>query len=172
MLFYPVTKETLLFRKMQEKIDNLKQLLNQHEARDTVSDYCSETDTEGGCISDNMLDPEDDNRQVGNKYSEESDDDVTLASLVHKSRSSSKIKAREMQSSPKKVVELCDVAEDTRPVLSRSCTNHSVGRKRLRVVLSDDESEESPEIVQLKKTSTSPANSMSVSGMGFFLCYM
>ncbi|KAG2662074.1 hypothetical protein PVAP13_1KG494580 [Panicum virgatum] len=150
-------------KKLQEKIDNLKQLLNQHEARDTVSDYCSETDTEGGCISDNMLDPEDDNRQVGNKYSEESDDDVTLASLVHKSRSSSKIKAREMQSSPKKVVELCDVAEDTRTVLSRSCTNHSVGRKRVRMVLSDDEFEESPEIVQLKKTSTSPANSMSVS---------
>ena len=171
MLFYPVTKETLLFRKMQEKIDNLKQLLNQHEARDTVSDYCSETDTEGGCISDNMLDPEDDNRQVGNKYSEESDDDVTLASLVHKSRSSSKIKAREMQSSPKKVVELCDVAEDTRTVLSRSCTNHSVGRKRVRMVLSDDEFEESPEIVQLKKTSTSPANSMSVSGTGFIVLY-
>ena len=156
---------------MQEKIDNLKQLLNQHEARDTVSDYCSETDTEGGCISDNMLDPEDDNRQVGNKYSEESDDDVTLASLVHKSRSSSKIKAREMQSSPKKVVELCDVAEDTRTVLSRSCTNHSVGRKRVRMVLSDDEFEESPEIVQLKKTSTSPANSMSVSGTGFIVLY-
>ncbi|PAN08597.1 hypothetical protein PAHAL_1G423100 [Panicum hallii] len=153
-------------KKMQEKIDNLKQLLNQHEARDTVSDYCSETDTEGGCISDNMLDPEDDNWQLGNKYSEESDDDVTLASLVHKSRSSSKIKARKMHSSSKKVVEPCDVAEDTRTVLSRSCTNHSVGRKRVRVVLSDDESEESPEIVQLKNTSTSPANSMSVSDQG------
>ncbi|RLN08873.1 protein TONSOKU isoform X2 [Panicum miliaceum] len=136
------------------------------QTRDTVSDYCSETDTEGGCTSDNMLDPEDDNGQVGNKYSEEPDDDVTLASLVHRSRSSSKIKACKMHSSSKKVVEQCDVAEDTRTVLSRSCTNHSVGRKRVRVVLSDDESEESPEIVQLKKTSTSPANSMSVSDHG------
>jgi hypothetical protein len=155
---------------MQEKIDNLKQLLNQHEARHTISDYCSETDSEGGCTPDNMLDPEDDNEQVGNKYPEEPDDDVTLASLVHRSRSSSKIKAPKMHSSSKNIDELCDVAED-RTVLSRSCTNHSVGRKRVRVILSDDESEESPEIVQQKRTSTSPANSMSVSGTGF-ICYI
>jgi hypothetical protein len=154
---------------MQEKIDNLKQLLNQHEARHTISDYCSETDSEGGCTPDNMLDPEDDNEQVGNKYPEEPDDDVTLASLVHRSRSSSKIKAPKMHSSSKNIDELCDVAEDTRTVLSRSCTNHSVGRKRVRVILSDDESEESPEIVQQKRTSTNPANSMSVSGTGFML---
>lgn len=150
---------------MQEKIDNLKQLLNQHEAKDTFSDYCSETDTEGGCTSDNMLDPEDRNDHVGNKYSGEPDDDVTIASLVHKSKGSSQIKAPKMQSASKKVDELCDVAEDTKTVLSRSCTNHSVGRKRIRVVLSDDESEESPEIVQLKKASTSLANS--ISGTGF-----
>ncbi|CAO2047258.1 unnamed protein product [Urochloa humidicola] len=153
-------------KKMQEKIDNLKRVRNQHEARDTVSDYCSETDTEGGCTSDNMLDPEDDNGQLGNKYSEEPDDDVTLASLVHRSRSSSKIKAPKMRNSSKKVDELCDVAEDNRTVLSGSCTNQSVGRKRVRMVLSDDESEESPEIIQLKKTSTSLANSMSISDHG------
>nr|CAB3451284.1 unnamed protein product [Digitaria exilis] len=151
-------------KNMQEKIDNLKKLLNQHEAKDTVSDYCSETDTEGGCTSDNMLDPEDDNDQVGNKYPGEPDDDVTIASLVHRSKDSSKIKAPKVQSASKKVDELCDVAEDTRTVLSRSCTNHSVGRKRIRVVLSDDESEESPEIVQLKKASTSLANSISDHG--------
>ncbi|CAL5019911.1 unnamed protein product [Urochloa decumbens] len=150
-------------KKMQEKIDNLKRVRNRHETRDTVSDYCSETDTEGGCTSDNMLDPEDDNGHVGNKYSEEPDDDVTLASLVHRSRRSSKINAPKMCSSSKKVDELCDVAEDTRTVLSRSCTNQSVGRKRVRMVLSDDESEESPEIIQLKKTPTSLANSISIS---------
>ncbi|KAF8730187.1 hypothetical protein HU200_017160 [Digitaria exilis] len=153
-------------KNMQEKIDNLKKLLNQHEAKDTVSDYCSETDTEGGCTSDNMLDPEDDNDQVGNKYPGEPDDDVTIASLVHRSKDSSKIKAPKVQSASKKVDELCDVAEDTRTVLSRSCTNHSVGRKRIRVVLSDDESEESPEIVQLKKASTSLANSISATDHG------
>ncbi|XP_062220506.1 protein TONSOKU-like [Phragmites australis] len=153
-------------KKLQLKIDNLKQKLNQHEARDTVSDYCSETDTEGGNAYDNMHDPKDDNGQVANKYSEELDDDVTLASLVHKSRSSSKIKTPEIRSPSMKVDELCDMAEGTRTVLSTSCTNHSVGRKRVRVVLSDDESEDSPESVQYKKTSTNHTDSMSVSDHG------
>ncbi|WVZ55398.1 hypothetical protein U9M48_006061 [Paspalum notatum var. saurae] len=155
-------------KKMQEKIENLKQILNQHDTRDTVSDYCSETDTEGGCASDDMLDAEDDNgqdRQVANKYSEEPDDDATLASLIHTSRSSSNIKASKIHCSSKKVDELCDMAEDTKAVLSRSGTDHS-GRKRVRVFLSDDDSEENPEIVQLKKASTSPVYSMSVSDHG------
>ncbi|KAJ1281342.1 hypothetical protein BS78_04G298800 [Paspalum vaginatum] len=153
-------------KKMQEQIDNLKQTLNQHGARDAVSDYCSETDTEGGCASDNILDAEDDNGQVANKYSEEpDDDDVTLASLVHR-RSPSKVKASKIHRSSKKVDELCDMAEEARAVLSTSHTNHSVGRKRVRVVLSDDESEENPEIVQLKRASTSPGDSMSVSDHG------
>ena len=158
------TKGTSFFRKMQEKIDNLKQTLNQCEARDTISDYCSETDTEGGCASDNMLDAENDYGQSANNYSEEPDDDVTLASLVHRSGSSSKIKAPKIWSSSKKVDELGDMAEGTRTVLSRSRADHSVGRKRVRVILSDDESDENPEIVQFKRTSTSPADSMSISG--------
>ncbi|CAD6249212.1 unnamed protein product [Miscanthus lutarioriparius] len=100
-----------------------------------------------------------------------------------KSGSSSKIKAPKIRSSSKKVDELCDVAEDirssskkvdelgdmaegTRTVLSRSRADHSVGRKRLRVILSDDESDENPEIVQFKRTSTSPADSMSISDHG------
>ncbi|KAJ1298868.1 hypothetical protein BS78_01G486600 [Paspalum vaginatum] len=166
---YRIAMEGDLPNKMQEKIDNLKQILNQHDTRDTASDYCSENDTEGGCASDNMLDTEDDNGQVANKYSEEPDDDATLASLVHRSRSSSKIKASKIHCSSKKVDELCDMAEDTREVLSRSGTDHS-GRKRVRVLLSDDESEENPRIVQLKKASTSPVYNMSVSGIkdGFY----
>ncbi|AQK56138.1 protein TONSOKU isoform X8 [Zea mays] len=169
-------------KKMQEKIDNLKQTLNQCEARDTVSDYCSETDTEGGCTSDNTLDAQNDHGQAANNY-EEPDDDVTLASLVQRSGSSSKIKVPKIRNSSKKFDELCDVTEDihnsskkvdelgdmaegTRAVLSRSRSDHSVGRKRVRVILSDDESDENHENVQFKKTSTSPADSMSVSDHG------
>ncbi|GJM87258.1 hypothetical protein PR202_ga03195 [Eleusine coracana subsp. coracana] len=153
--------------KLREKIVNLKQSLNKPEARDNVSDYCSETDTEGGNASDNML-PEEENDLVASKYSDEHDDndDVTLASLVQKSRSSSKIKAPKIRSPSRNVDELCDIVEGTRTVSSRSCTNHSVGRKRVRVVLSDDEVEESHEILPSKKTSTSPADSMSISGTG------
>ena len=73
----------------------MKQTLNRCEARDTVSDYCSETDTEGGCTSDNTLDAQNDHGQAANNY-EEPDDDVTLASLVQRSGSSSKIKVRDM----------------------------------------------------------------------------
>ncbi|GJN22480.1 hypothetical protein PR202_gb10045 [Eleusine coracana subsp. coracana] len=152
--------------KLREKIVNLKQSLNKPEARDNVSDYCSETDTEGGNASDNTL-PEEENDLVASKYSDEhDDDDVTLASLVQKSRSSSKIKAPKIRSPSRNVVELCDIVEGTRTVSSRSCTNHSVGRKRVRVVLSDDEVEESHEILPSKKTSTSPADSMSISDNG------
>ncbi|KAK3155468.1 hypothetical protein QOZ80_2BG0203640 [Eleusine coracana subsp. coracana] len=57
--------------KLREKIVNLKQSLNKPEARDNVSDYCSETDTEGGNASDNML-PEEENDLVANDEVEES----------------------------------------------------------------------------------------------------
>ncbi|KAL6635242.1 hypothetical protein ACP70R_027913 [Stipagrostis hirtigluma subsp. patula] len=153
-------------KKLQDKIENLKQILNQHGAREAVSDYCSETDTEGGNVSDNMLDLEDDDAQIANKYADETDDAVTLASLVHKSRSSSKIKVPKIPSPSKKVDELCDMSEGNRTVLSKSFSNHSVGRKRVRVVISDDEADESPEIVQSKKKSTNEADSMSVSDHG------
>ncbi|RLM80797.1 protein TONSOKU isoform X2 [Panicum miliaceum] len=78
-------------KKMQEKIDNLKQLLSQHEARDTVSDYCSETDTEGGCISDNMLDPEDDNRQDALQPNDTRDAPCTAEESICSFKSSSPI---------------------------------------------------------------------------------
>ncbi|KAL6911597.1 hypothetical protein ACP4OV_000402 [Aristida adscensionis] len=144
-------------KKLQEKIDNLKQILNQHEARDNISDYCSETDTEGGSASDNIFDLEDGEGQIADKYADEADD-VTLASLVHKSRSSSKTKVSKISSPFKKVDELCDMSEGARTVLSKSFSNHSVGRKRVRVVISDDEADESPEIVRLKKVSTAQAD--------------
>ncbi|TVU28893.1 hypothetical protein EJB05_20430 [Eragrostis curvula] len=57
----------------------------------------------------------------------------------------------------KNVDELCEMAEGTGTVSSRSCTNHSVGRKRVRVVLSDDEAEESPETDALLPNETKDA---------------
>jgi hypothetical protein len=71
--------------------------------------------------------------------------------------------AEEIRSSSKKVDHLGDMAESTRTVLSWSRSDHSVARKHVRVILSDYESDENPELVQLKKALTSPADSMSVS---------
>jgi hypothetical protein len=73
-----------------------------------------------------MLDPENDNEQVGNKYPEEPDDDVTLASLVHRSRSSSKIKAPRMHSFLlRTLMNYVMWLKTLGRSLSRSCTNHS-----------------------------------------------
>ena len=137
--------------------------MNQHEARSTVSDYCPETESEGGDVSDHILDPVDSDGHDANTYSEESDDDIVLASLVHRSRSSSDIKASKVHSIPKKVDRLCDMDEGTREVISKSCNNQS-GRKRVRMVISDDEDDESPEIDQSKRILTSRTDSLSTSG--------
>uniref|UniRef100_A0A0D9VLW1 Protein TONSOKU n=1 Tax=Leersia perrieri TaxID=77586 RepID=A0A0D9VLW1_9ORYZ len=148
-------------KKLQQEITNLKRSLNQLEARDTVSDYCSETESEDGNISDNMLDTEDDDGNVANNISEEFDDDTVLASLVHKSRPS-KTKASKIRSIPKNVDGLRGMDESTKEVLSKLCSNHS-GRKRVRVVISDDEDEESPEIDQSKRTLNGREDSLSTS---------
>ncbi|XP_040376586.1 protein TONSOKU [Oryza brachyantha] len=147
-------------KKLQQKIVNLKRALDQHAARDTVSDYCSETESEDGGVSDNMFDTEDNDANVANNISEESDDDVVLASLLHKSRPS-KTKTSN-HSIPKNVDGLRGMDEGTKEVLSKSCSNHS-GRKRVRVVISDDEAEESPEIYQSKRAFTGRADSLSTS---------
>jgi hypothetical protein len=141
-----------LFRELQQEIDNLKQIVNQHEARITVRDYCPETESEGGDVSDNIHDPVDSDGHDANTCSEELDDNVILASLVHRSRSSSSIKASKIHGIPKKADRLCDVDEDTR------------GRKRVRMVISDDESDESPEIDQSKRIPTNRTDSLSTSG--------
>jgi TATA-binding protein-associated factor Taf7 len=93
-----------------------------------------------------------------NTYSEEPDDDVLLASLVHRSSSSSKI-----HSIPKTVDRLCDMDEGTEDVISKSCRNQS-GRKRVHMVILDDEFDESPEIAQSKRILTSQTDSLSTSG--------
>uniref|UniRef100_A0ACD5YV70 Uncharacterized protein n=1 Tax=Avena sativa TaxID=4498 RepID=A0ACD5YV70_AVESA len=148
-------------KKLQKKIDDLKQILNQHEARSTISDYCPETESEGGDVSDNILDPVDSGHDV-NTYSEEPDDDVLLTSLFHRSRSSSNIKASKTHSIPKKVDTLSEMDEGTREVISKSCNNQS-GRKRVRMVISDDEDDESPEIDQSKRILTSRTDNLSTS---------
>lgn len=135
---------------------------DQHEARDTVSDYCSETESEDGNVSDNILNTEDNDGNIANNISEEFDDDVVLASLVHKSKSS-KTKASKIHSSPKNVDGSCDMDGSPEEVVSKSFSNHS-GRKRVRVVISDDEAEEAPEIDQSKRTLTGRADSLSTSG--------
>uniref|UniRef100_A0A0E0K609 Protein TONSOKU n=1 Tax=Oryza punctata TaxID=4537 RepID=A0A0E0K609_ORYPU len=146
-------------KKLQQEIDNLKKMSDQHEA-DTVSDYCSETESEDGNASDNILNTEDNDGNIGNNVSEEFDDDVVLASLVHKSRSS-KTKASKMHC-PKNFDGSCGMDESPEEVVSKSFSNHS-GRKRVRVVISDDEAEETPEIDQSKRTLTGRADSLSTS---------
>nr|BAD19291.1 putative BRUSHY1 [Oryza sativa Japonica Group]BAD19549.1 putative BRUSHY1 [Oryza sativa Japonica Group] len=148
-------------KKLQQEIDNLKRMSDQHEARDTVSDYCSETESEDGNVSDNILNTEDNDGNIANNSSEEFDDDVVLASLVHKSRSS-KTKASKMHSSTKNVDGSCGMDESPEEDVSKSFSNH-YGRKRVRVVISDDEAEEAPEIDQSKRTLTGRADSLSTS---------
>ncbi|KAK1620651.1 hypothetical protein QYE76_026168 [Lolium multiflorum] len=97
-----------------------------------------------------------------NTYSEEPDDNVILSSLVHRSRSSSNIKASKTHSTPKNVDRLCQMDEGTREVISKACGTQS-GRKRVRMVISDDEADENPEIDQSKKILSSRTDRLSTS---------
>lgn len=128
-------------RRLQSSIDKLKQSkAKELERQNMVGDCCSETETEGDDQLSNS--PSDvsyspmlskstaikSNSRVGE---DELNDDAPLVSLLRSSKKSSKLKP----------FTLTDPPEGSPRSMSRSTGSQSVGRKRVRVVLSDDEGE-------------------------------
>ncbi|XP_028554658.1 protein TONSOKU isoform X2 [Dendrobium catenatum] len=138
-------------RKLQIEIQNVRRLLNGGDLLMRVDqDYCSETETEGVVASD-PTPIECDSWDINNPAAfevklsavtdDELDDDVPLRMIAQKCKKSSKM---EMSSLNTKAKSANSLGEGS----SGNLTNHqSLGRKRVRVVISDGEDEE-PGLVQ------------------------
>lgn len=151
-------KERLFCRRLQLLIDEVKQSGDkEHERHNVAGDCCSETDTEG----DDHLSEIRYNARCSPSTSkwnssrskavasvEELNDDVPLISLIGSSKNSPKMKSA--QSGKQNI---CTQPTKVLPKsFSKSTSNQQtvVGRKRVRVILSDDESEEPDEVKSSK----------------------
>lgn len=143
----------LLRRRLQVEIDRLKQLKHREfEEHNVAEDCCSETETEGDDQLSNSISSESCSQKISNsKYSNRSthctkieevkDDDVPLISLLPTSKRSSHMKTSEIKNLSKNSTEV------PRKNLWKSTVNQQkvVGRKRVRVIVSDDEGETNDE---------------------------
>nr|XP_018681426.1 PREDICTED: protein TONSOKU isoform X2 [Musa acuminata subsp. malaccensis] len=142
-------------RKLQQDIQMLKSLLKEDALKDQQSDYCSETETEGGNLSTDILglsasqDSDDSAKSRPSLLAcvEDLDDDVPLASLGRLSKSSAKIKMSQLDSLGVRTTASSNHAQASSRDLSKSRDDQQhVDRKRVRVVLSDDEADDPDEM--------------------------
>ncbi|PKA49560.1 Protein TONSOKU [Apostasia shenzhenica] len=129
--------------KLQIEIQNVKRLLGKADfLRSMGQDYCSETETEGVDAAD-MMTAGHDSQEITNADSfndVELDDDIPLRMLVQKSKKSPKIN---ITSSKTKEKSASSFAEGSLGHLANCCDSQQfLGRKRVRVVISDGEDEE------------------------------
>ncbi|XP_017977769.1 PREDICTED: protein TONSOKU isoform X1 [Theobroma cacao] len=140
-------------RRLQLEIDKLKQSKTKElEAKHVTMDCCSETDTEGDDhCSDNMsnaysgvMSKSNSNKSASLAASGELNDDLPLISLIRPSKRSSKT-----ETAPSGKYNISTEPDEAFPSsLSKSTRNQQtvVGRKRVRVVLSDDEGDMHDEV--------------------------
>ncbi|XP_012466931.1 protein TONSOKU isoform X1 [Gossypium raimondii] len=133
-------------RRLQLEIDKLKQSkVEELDEKHIATDRCSETDTEGDdhCSDDmssaclEVLRKSSSNGSVPLAASGESNDDLPLISLIRPSKRSPKDKTTDTANN-----NISKEPDETSPKsLSKSTSNQQtvVGRKRVRLVLSDDE---------------------------------
>ncbi|RVW85361.1 Protein TONSOKU [Vitis vinifera] len=129
-------------RRLQYLIDKLKQSGNEkHEGRNIAEDCCSETDTEGDdCLSNSRSDPSCSVKKGKSKSDRgEFKDDVPLISLL---QSNKKLPKRNIAH----VDEVLPTGASHKSSSTSTSNQQTVGHKRVRVVLSDDESEMQDEV--------------------------
>ncbi|OMO98309.1 Leucine-rich repeat, ribonuclease inhibitor subtype [Corchorus olitorius] len=140
-------------RSLQSEIDELKQSkAEEHEANDIRTDYWPETDTEvDDNISDNISNADsrvmskcNSNRSAHEAATEDFNDDLPLISLIQSSKRSLKSKTAQTG----KYNSSTEPDEALSKSLSKSTHNQQtvVGRKRVRVILSDDEGDMNDEV--------------------------
>ncbi|KAL4291288.1 hypothetical protein GQ457_14G006280 [Hibiscus cannabinus] len=141
-----VADESFFLRRLQLEIDKLKQSkVVELEAKYITTDYCSETDTEGGdhCSDDmsgkylEVLCRSSSKRPASLAASGESNDDLPLVSLIRPHRRSPKSKTAHTVNN-----NISMEPDEIFPRNSSKATSNLktvVGRKRVRLVLSDDE---------------------------------
>lgn len=142
-------------KRLQVEIDRLKQLNHREfEEQNVAEDCCSETETEGDDQLSNSISSEGCSQKISNsknsnrstrctKIEEVKDDDVPLISLLPTSKKNSHRKISEIKSLSKSSTEVPGKS------LWKSTVNQQkvVGRKRVRVIVSDDEGETNDEDV-------------------------
>ncbi|XP_074592225.1 protein TONSOKU [Curcuma longa] len=146
-------------RKLQLDIQNLKSLLKEGVLNDQVSDYCSETETggnspESNCHISASQTSSNSSRSIPSLpgHVEEFDADAPLASLVCLSKNSRKKKTSESDPHVVRANITSDIAQDSSRGLSNSWDDQrQVGRKRVRVVISDDEVDDDSEMMNGSK---------------------
>ena len=148
----------LLCRRLQLLIDKLKKSKDKDlETHNVAEDCCSETYTEGNnhlseSRSDACCSPEisklNSSRSNSVASVEGLDDDVPLISLLRSSKNSPKMKAAQLEKHNISIQPIKVLPKS----LSTSTNNPQTGvsRKRVRVILSDDESEVPDEVERLK----------------------
>lgn len=145
---------------MQLDIQNLKSLLKEGVLNDQHSDYCSETETGGNSPESNChicasKTSSDSSRSMPSlpDHVEEFDEDAPLASLVCLSKNSRKTKISQSDPHVVRANISSDIAQDSSRGLSNSCDDQQrVGRKRARVIISDDEVDDSDMMDGSKRT--------------------
>ncbi|OMO57086.1 Leucine-rich repeat, ribonuclease inhibitor subtype [Corchorus capsularis] len=139
-------------RTLQSEIDELKQSKAEPEANHIRTDYWPETDTEvDDNISDNISNADsrvmskcNSNRSAHVAATEDFNDDVPLISLIQSSKRSLKSKAAQTG----KYNSSTEPDKALSKSLSKSTNNQQtvVGRKRVRIILSDDEGDMNDEV--------------------------
>ncbi|XP_077242137.1 tetratricopeptide repeat (TPR)-containing protein [Tasmannia lanceolata] len=131
-------------RKLQHDIENLKSSPNKEfEVRNRAKECCSETETEGDVFSDDGSEafnsPIASTRLNPTLSVEEFSNDIPLASLIQPRKTLSKNKKKQLDCCGGKA----GISSKATKALSRDTDDQEpVGRKRIRVVLSDDEIDE------------------------------
>ncbi|XP_020590529.1 protein TONSOKU-like isoform X2 [Phalaenopsis equestris] len=146
-------------RKLHIEIQNVERLLNGGELLMRVDqDYCSETETEG-VVASLLSSDESDSLEINNPSifedkpnlatGDDVDVDVPLRMLIEKSKKSSKMEMSSLNTKAK-------MSDSSGERLNRDLVDHdvnlqSLGRKRVRLIISDEEDEEPDQAAQLRK---------------------
>lgn len=160
-------------RKLQRDIQKLRQLLKDTDAlRNRGSDYCSETDTEGGeysIYSSDSCGSPDRHKASASKihlpnHVEEIDENAPLVSLLH-GRKKNSFNAK----MPQKTNNSCMPESSIRHTSKSDDNQLASGRKRPRIIVSDDESDEPIESDRSKRRAyESHVGNIVASDIGWF----
>ncbi|ONK61173.1 uncharacterized protein A4U43_C08F26980 [Asparagus officinalis] len=146
-------------RKLLLDLGNLDHLLDDKDVLgNTRHDYCSETETEGG-ISDNLSNacesPEVSNHALRKPTvlnAEESDGLVPLVKFIRQNKNLSRTKITQLDSNDKQMCNSSHSGHASSGDLHKSINNlQSVGRKRAKVVISDDDTDDPDDMDQMRK---------------------
>lgn len=147
------------YRKLQSSVDKLKQSnIGDVEAQYVAGDCCSESETEVGnqspITSYDSISPK--AAKLGLKKSKshgskDESEDLPLISLIRPSKNLSKLKSAYVETT----IASTELPDSSAPSMSRPAGSQAVGRKRVRVILSDGE-DDNEDVYSSSRTISTP----------------